>query len=259
MKKTFYCLAAFLLLISSCIPSLHPIYTDDTLIIEDNILGKWESDSPIDYTTSFTVVSDELEDKMQGEQMLADLEKPAGHHQWFFEQASEIAAIKKDASGETKIDMKVGSPSMLNLDDGWEIKVGKKHPYYILTHNETVLGEKLKSVMLCHLTIIGKNTFVNFFPFNLKNKQKRTRFATNFVSAHTFAKVNISDDKISIQPFDVSKLESLLKAKRIRLKYEKIGDRIILTASTQELRSFLEKYGDRSDLYDDEEILDQVL
>jgi hypothetical protein len=257
MKKILYPFIAFLLLISSCIPSLHPIYTKDTLIINDHIIGKWESDSPVDFTSAFSVVSDDPVDEMKGEELLADIEKPSGHNKWLFERASEIYAMKKDGSGERKIDMKIGSPSMLTLDNSWEIRVGEKHPFYIVTHTEIALGEELKSIMLGHLTTIGKNTYINFFPFDIKNKQKRTRFASNFVSAHTFAKINISEEKISIQPFDVEKLESLLKAKRLRLKYEQIGDRVILTASTQELRSFLEKYGDRSDLYDEEELLEQ--
>lgn len=256
MKKIIYCLAILILMISSCVPSLHPIYTEDTLITNDMLEGKWVSERQISLKPSIEVVADDEAAINKGKEFLKNIGKSKQDH-WLFERATEIKAFKKGATGETKIDLEIGTPSLLSLDEEWEVKVGKKHPFYILSYTEETLGDTIKTTMLCHLTSIGKDTYINFFPYDLKSKKKRSRFSANFVSAHSFAKIMVGKNKIVIKPFDAEKLESLLKSNRLRLKYESIGDRIILTASTQELRSFLEKYGDRDDLFDEEEILAQ--
>ena len=40
-------LAALLLLISGCIPSLHPLYTDEDIVFEKTLLGAWGNDEEI--------------------------------------------------------------------------------------------------------------------------------------------------------------------------------------------------------------------
>lgn len=46
-KHALTAVLALLLIIAGCIPSLHPLYTDQTLIFEENLLGKWANDDEI--------------------------------------------------------------------------------------------------------------------------------------------------------------------------------------------------------------------
>lgn len=47
---------ALIILVQSCIPSLHPLYTEDTLVFETALLGKWSDDED-------TYVFEKLKDK----------------------------------------------------------------------------------------------------------------------------------------------------------------------------------------------------
>ena len=53
-----------------------------------------------------------------------------------------------------------------------------------------------------------------------------------------------SKENISIKWLDSEKLETLLKENKIKIKYEKIGldENVVLTASSEELVKFIEKY-----------------
>jgi len=82
----------------------------------------------------------------------------------------------------------------------------------------------------------------------------------NYIAGHTFAKVNFEEGKLNLEMFDGEFVENLIKSRKVRLRHEKIGidGDIVLTASTKELRSFIGKYGDNPDLFDDAEVLVQL-
>lgn len=44
MKKIRFLFVSLIFLLPSCIPSLHPLYTPDTLVFEPALLGTWEND-----------------------------------------------------------------------------------------------------------------------------------------------------------------------------------------------------------------------
>jgi len=44
MKKISFLFVGLMLFLPSCIPSLHPLYTPDTLVFEPALLGTWEND-----------------------------------------------------------------------------------------------------------------------------------------------------------------------------------------------------------------------
>jgi len=146
-------------------------------------------------------------------------------------------------------------PSM--VPDGYVVKSIKDElPYYILTYTRKEFGELDTVRMMTHLTEINDVLYANFYPFNTEHLNYGT-FSANIVKAHSFAKLEFSNDGLSIYFFDTEMLEDLINNRQIRLKHEKIGvdDDVVITASTRELRSFLEKYGHRDDLYDDPEKL----
>ena len=51
MKKfrSYFALGALLILLNSCVYSLFPIYTDDTLVYFPELLGRWEIEGDEDY------------------------------------------------------------------------------------------------------------------------------------------------------------------------------------------------------------------
>ena len=87
---------------------------------------------------------------------------------------------------------------------------------------------------------------------NLKNQ---VGFQTNLIPAHTFAKVEFQDNQLKIRSFDSDYIEGLIKSRKVRLKHEVVNETIILTASTEDLRSFILKYGDDDKLFLDSDYL----
>jgi len=43
-KETILCLIAVMVGVSGCLPSLYPLYTDDTLVFYEELVGKWTND-----------------------------------------------------------------------------------------------------------------------------------------------------------------------------------------------------------------------
>jgi hypothetical protein len=44
VKVSLYCMIVIIVGIAGCLPSLHPIYTEDTLIFDEGLIGKWLED-----------------------------------------------------------------------------------------------------------------------------------------------------------------------------------------------------------------------
>ena len=229
MKK-IYCTAFLIaIIISGCIPSLHPIYTEKDRMIEDKILGKWE------------LIND-------------DVFSPFST--WTFERAANLTATFKVEGGSGMMNYHPGALSFLNGDI--TITQNDQLPYYFLTHRQYNSGDTLKSIMIVNLTEIAGDIYMDFYPYTMKEDHNISRFASNFINGHTFAKMELEDDRIKIYSFNLDYMTELIKEKRIRLKHENLGeDQIVLTASTKELRAFIAKYGDDKRLYEEAEYLVQ--
>jgi hypothetical protein len=78
---------------------------------------------------------------------------------------------------------------------------------------------------------------------------------TDLLACHTFGKVEIADDQITYYPFDYDWLEDLFEQRKIRLRHETPQNKILLTASPEELQKFLLKYGNDEKAYLDPIIL----
>jgi len=143
------------------------------------------------------------------------------------------------------------------------IEYKEELPYYILSYYPNASADQA-TTMKVELTKIGGNIYMDMFPINDKITG---RFSTNFIEAHTFAKVEFNEEKLLFHSFDTVRIEDLLKSKKVRLKHEIITkakndqnkivyeESVVLTAPTKELRAFIEKYGTEEDLFDDAEEL----
>ncbi|OQP53412.1 hypothetical protein A4H97_23470 [Niastella yeongjuensis] len=116
---------------------------------------------------------------------------------------------------------------------------------YLLTCTEN--GEARK--MQAHLTQLDDNLFLDIFPddLNLKN----SFFETQFVPVHTYAKVKITGNRFELYFLNTDLMDKLLEQNTIRIKYEKLNNYKVITASTEELQKFIKKYANRRDLFND--------
>ena len=94
---------------------------------------------------------------------------------------------------------------------------------------------------------INNQLFLDFTPIEDHeiDKSRNDLYKMHLLNTHSLAKLDIeSNNSVSIKWLDQDKLEALLKADKIKIRYEKVGfdETILLTASSEELVKFIEKY-----------------
>ena len=272
------------LLLSGCLlPSLHPIYTEDTRTTDDRILGTWVlernvgeeyylQDSmreeyknvgfnfpPVD--SNFQKAMETLPKDQREEYIFGYISEVSNFNKsiWTFERAADITFDLNipGSVNDVTISMELGAESFVPKGS----RVIKKHefPYYLLTYKEIQYRDTLTTRMLTNMTKIGGDIYLDFVTFQTKSKKallaEKNVFAKSNITTHSFAKMTFEDGNLNLQMFDAFFIEELIKNRKVRLRHEQVGknEDIILTASTTELRSFIEKYGDEPDLYDDPE------
>jgi len=166
-KKTFYFLA---LLLAGCLPSLHPLYNEKTLIFKEELVGKWMGDDG---------------------------------DSWQFRRA-----------GEKEYELRI-------LDDGEEI--GRFSAHLI----------EIKGLM-----------FLDLFPDSKPLDDLDDFYKIHLFPVHTFLKVDRISPSLQLRMVDYEKMEKILENDPNVLKHEIEDDRIVLTASTEELQDFVIKHMD---------------
>ncbi len=138
----------------------------------------------------------------------------------------------------------------------------KSYNLWFLEKDNNNIEDGTLGIFETHLFKLGDNYYFDFYPGENKDLEKEinTLMSFHLVTAHTFAKVNISKDTIIIQQFDIDYLEDLLENGKIRIKHVRLaGDNnitdtnegVVLTASTRELQEFFIKYSEDEDAFTD--------
>ncbi|MEN6577040.1 MAG: hypothetical protein ABFD90_11910 [Phycisphaerales bacterium] len=174
IKKLAYCLLVVVL--GGCIPSLHPLYTEDTLVFSDKLLGTWSKEDST----------------------------------WEFRKA-----------GEKEYDLRV-------FDDDKEGRFA------------------------AHLVQLDNMLFLDICPAKDTLKDMQEFFSLHLVPAHTFMKVKQTEPNLVLSVINVEKVDNMLKDDPNLLKHERMEDRLVLTASSQELQKFLLTYGRSDDMFKDD-------
>jgi hypothetical protein len=95
--------------------------------------------------------------------------------------------------------------------------------------------------------------FIDLYPGekNTCNCESLELIISNYIHMHTFMKLDITEDGISLTEFDNERLTQLFRQNRIRLAYEqqKNSDIIVITASTGDLQKFIARYADDDEAF----------
>lgn len=107
--------------------------------------------------------------------------------------------------------------------------------------------DSTKTTFLAMPFKINDQVFLDFTPIEDReiDESKNDLYKMHLINTHSLAKLDMDGkDQASIKWLDQDKLEALLKADKIKIKYEKAGfdETILLTASSEELVKFIEKY-----------------
>ncbi len=110
---------------------------------------------------------------------------------------------------------------------------------YILT---VVQKDSVKQEFSVHIIKLGAHYFLDFYLSDFFDDEDLTFASFHTIPVHTFAKLTISETQLQINWFDQNWLEDLITENRIRIRYERNDDFVLLTASPHELQKFVVKY-----------------
>lgn len=265
MRKLSLLLIAISLFIASCIPSLHPIYTDETRVFDERLEGRWinENENIKIQDLSFKnenntkIDINKLELKLEDDDVFDGVFGLSSFGYWEFQRAANIRYEKKGQNNSvTNVTLEfqmMNRPDSTLLAKGFNVAEIELLDFYVLEYSDLLDESESSEKMKVNLTEIGGDLYMDFEP--LPEMREATRFSVNMIPAHTFAKVILEDGRMIMKSFDSEYISELIKSKRVRLKHELVEETIILTASTEELRAFISKYGDDDELFMDNETL----
>lgn len=227
-----------ILFLAGCIPSIHGIVTEDSRVTDDRILGEWKMR---DGDLSTVITSGQ-----SGTQESADDELEI----WTIERVADITYTLDRGQGVQQSTIIEGARSMVP-DLASMVSVQEKD-YYFLTEVSIEKGDTLINQIIMQLTDIDGETFVDFKPYEgSDNMEAFSLFYPNVVPAHTFGGIEVENGHLIIKPLNSEFIEELIRTKRIRLKHEVTArEDIVLTASTEDLRTFIGKYAADERLYE---------
>jgi hypothetical protein len=112
--------------------------------------------------------------------------------------------------------------------------------------------DSTKSTFLAIPFKINNQLFLDFTPIEDHESEQTHNdlYKMHLVNTHSLAKLDInSKDSASIKWLDEDKLKALLDGDKIKIKHEKVGfdETVLLTASSDELVKFIEKYMNSED------------
>lgn len=121
-----------------------------------------------------------------------------------------------------------------------------KHGYYAI--HEEIKNNRISTFLAVPFKI-DNQLFLDFTPVYYDEHAKGL-VSQHLIPTHTLAKFDVLDNNtIDIKWLSAIKLGELIKYNKIKIDHEKVGvdDKIVLTASSDELQKFIKKYMTSSD------------
>ena len=175
-SKLAIALGLIITVMSGCITSLNPLYTDKDIIFKKELIGTWQDSK--------------------------------SNESWTFEKWEENG--------------------------------------YKLSHKEE--GEQ--ATFLAVLVKIGDYTFLDLYPQDSSSKNSLKKM--HLLPVHTFSKVTLSGNNLTLEMLDPEWLENGLAVETIHVQHSKTAEGyLVLTAPTEELQSFMLAHANMKEAFDE--------
>lgn len=142
----------------------------------------------------------------------------------------------------------------------WEFKrIAEPEKAYKLIFSD---DKSKKGSFVARLVKLENRLFLDAYPAPLPwepeepNDVKWPYNSFFLIPAHTFMRIDSIEPRLKMRLTDDDKMEKLLKENPDAVKHTSVEDRLILTASTKELQTFVLKYADDDRVFTGEIVLD---
>ena len=280
--KAILALALLMICMSSCVYSLFPIYTKDTLVYLPELEGKWQmGDDPDSYITfsrnasieasikvtepdetqetpesevtitrnSYSIEFDGDEYIIEDGDTIRDKEKVKAYYEKKFDSAlTEFGdAMAKTLEGMGKAFEKISkSPNPLSYSQSSD--------GYVMTVKD---GDEVDEYQ-AHLAQIGDDIFIDLYASDSKVTDKALGSMVWF-PVHMFMKLELDGDQLRLIQFDLEKMNKLFESNLIRMRHENVDGTVLITAQPKEIQKFLDKYSDDESVFDEITTYNKIL
>lgn len=209
-------------LLTGCgIPSVHPLYEPDDLVLNDRMTGTWQKGEGQD---SFSVMRmTELKEKLMNEDL-------------FLKKETDPV---DDESSDMESEVTTADDLISYFNE--LIDKGLENMYIIQNKKE------YDNFYLAGLINLNESYYLDLYKIDIG----LDIFA---YSVHIFMKISFDDNEVIMHMFSQDWLNERIKNRQVRIKHEVNDmDDFLLTASTAELQKFVIKYGDAKELFEHSE------
>ncbi len=236
-KRTIVMTALVTLLLASCVvKSLKPFYTKDTLAYDGSLVGKWkDSKNRIWEVHPMLQALDSLFSK-EGNKAKKVKKK-------IKEIDQKYDSIKRDAKVTVKKNKDFFEDKELNnIYEKSYLFIEKKQ----LSKEEAFFTNKTMEDKGAYVVVpfqIKGHFFLDFTPLEVIESSDFSDM--HHIGIHTLAKLDKKGEDFKLSWLSEDVIKELFEQKKIRIKHEKIGieqEKILLTASSEELQKFIAKY-----------------
>ncbi len=203
-------------LFQGCIPSLHPLYTKEKLLLKKELKGLWIDDDNTDaeienlfFSSDDIPMAKDPEVKTPGVWIFEENKKHKKYTLTYYDED------RKPAIFDVHL-IKLAGDYFFNFYPTDDIKIGVK-------------GDQ-----------------IDYF-----DKRFNDFESFHYYPVNSFAKISFEKGQVKIALFNADYLGKLLDQKRIRIKHEKTQSGYILTAKPEELQKFIQKYSDDEKAFPD--------
>jgi len=292
IKSKFKLLAVFgllMLCMNSCVYSLFPIYTEDTLVFNELLLGKWQTEGETEDYLQFIKMTEKEEaasgifkkkvtytDSIYGAdwkiksngpitievdgQKISDTDSIKMYYESIMSRVSNGNKASENKFTASDDDSEV--PEVLQeLHDKNEFASsfakfeGSAHVVLDESYKLIVMDDGERLIYQAHLVQIGVDLFLDLYPLA---EFSNSEFGNNLFPVHTFMKVEIKDDELDLIFFNLKKLNDLFENNLIRLRHEKVDGTVLITAQPKEIQKFLKKYSKDESVFESVETYKRV-
>jgi hypothetical protein len=141
---------------------------------------------------------------------------------------------------------RVNALSLRNLPE--ELQKLSQNAYHVIVKEKN----KDQTYYFAFLTRIGDGLYLDYFPEEDARKQQYSGiYKQQYVPLHSFYRLKFKNNHtFETNQFDKNYLRGLIDKKQVRIEHEKRFDgSYLITASTEELRQYVLKYGDVEEAY----------
>lgn len=210
----------FLLLQGCYLKSVHPLFNNEDAVLLEGLDGTYQTDDQ-----RWTFASDK--------------------------DPAMIAELIRQYPDES-ITIEPGEEDSLGID-----------AYLVLFENRQSLGGK-PILFLGTVGMINGDHYLNLKILDLNMGESSAFVESHRFNVNTFSRIKVSQEELIMEPFASSWMKDQIMNNRVRIKHEVVysqfddSSEILVTAPTDELQQFIQKYGKNEQAFEDPIRLNRV-